>query len=250
MTVREVVHQHPADPVPDPGTLAIAGLVPFSSVDWPGKLVATVFLQGCPWQCSYCHNPDLISSRTPGTVAWEEVQALLTARRGLLDGLVLTGGEPTRQPAALAAARWAREAGFAVGLHTAGAYPTRLAALLPELDWVGLDVKASQARYPAVAGSPRAAERATASLALVLAAAAERGLAYEVRTTVAPGMAPDTLVLARELRQAGVRHYVLQQARAEGTLELHDAHPPGWDVEFGQLCEQVRDLGFPTYEVR
>lgn len=231
-------------------SLQIAGLVPLSTVDWPGMLVATAFLQGCPWQCVYCHNPDLMVSRTPGTVAWDEVAALLRRRRGLLDGLVLTGGEPTRQLGALAAARWAREEGFAVGLHTAGAYPARLAALLPHVDWVGLDVKATAARYDTVAGARHAGERATASLALVLRAAAERGTGYEVRTTVAPGMANDTLVLARDLRAAGVRTYALQQARAEGTLSLADAHPPGWDAEFAALAEEVRGLGFETLHVR
>lgn len=230
--------------------LRIAGLVPFSTVDWPGRLVATVFLQGCPWTCSYCHNPDLQGCRVPGTHAWQEVADLLAARRELLDGVVLTGGEPTMQPAALAAARYAREAGYAVGLHTAGAYPSRLAAMLPELDWVGLDVKASQAAYPGVVGRESGGRRATASLALVLQAAVRDGLEYEIRTTVAPGMAEDTLVLARELRAAGVATYALQQARAEGTLHLRDAHPPGWDEEFADLIAAVRALDFPTLHVR
>ena len=64
-----------------------------STVDWPDHLTATVFLQGCPWNCFYCHNQALIPARTPGQVAWEEVRALLRRRRGLLDGVVLTGGE-------------------------------------------------------------------------------------------------------------------------------------------------------------
>lgn len=230
----------------DPQLLQIAGLVPFSSVDWPGKLVATVFLQGCPWQCGYCHNPDLQSCVLPGIVGWDDVVELLTARRGLLDGVVLTGGEPTRQPGAVGAARWVREEGFAVGLHTAGAYPERVAALLPEVEWVGLDMKASRSQYADVVASPVAADRAWRSLGLVQ----ESGVDFEVRTTVAPGMAEDTLVLARELRAAGVRRYVLQQARAEGTLHLKDAHPAGWDDEFARLIEQVGELGFADLDVR
>ncbi|WP_281860189.1 anaerobic ribonucleoside-triphosphate reductase activating protein [Salana multivorans] len=230
-------------------SLQIAGLVPFSTVDWPGRLVATAFLQGCPWQCTYCHNPDLQSCLEPGSVTWAEVADLLASRRGLLDALVLTGGEPTRQPGALAAARWARRNGFEVGLHTAGPYPSRLAALLDNVDWVGLDVKASAARYDGVVAAPNAGRKAGESLRLVLAAA-ERGLGYEVRTTVAPGMAVDTLRLARELRDAGVATYALQQARAEGTLHLRDAHPPGWDEEFAGLVEDVRALGFPALHVR
>ena len=59
-----------------------------STVDWPDHLTATVFLQGCPWNCFYCHNQALIPTRTPGAVAWDEVRALLGRRRGLLDGVV------------------------------------------------------------------------------------------------------------------------------------------------------------------
>lgn len=227
-------------------TLQIAGLVPMSSVDWPDRLVATVFLQGCPWSCVYCHNPDLIPARTPGTVRWEEVATLLERRRGLLDGVVLTGGEPTRQPQLAAAMAWVRQAGFGVGLHTAGAYPRRLQEVLPLTDWVGLDVKALPGDYPALVGPVRSGELAWQSLDLVLAADVE----HEVRTTVVPGAAASTLALARELRVRGVRRYALQQARAEGTLAIADAHPPGWDAEFARLASDVAALGFSDLVVR
>src|SRR3954447_23836555 len=77
--------------------LAVAGLTPLSTCDWPGQLVATVFLQGCPLACTYCHNPALIDPRVPGTLPWTSVTDLLGRRQGLLDGVVFSGGEPTRQ---------------------------------------------------------------------------------------------------------------------------------------------------------
>ncbi|MFV0426440.1 MAG: anaerobic ribonucleoside-triphosphate reductase activating protein [Beutenbergiaceae bacterium] len=227
-------------------SLQIAGLVPFSTVDWPGHMVATVFLQGCPWTCHYCHNPALQSNTAPGTLTWGQVWTLLRNRQGLLDALVLTGGEPTRQPAALAAAQAARSLGYRVGLHTAGAYPDRLSAMLPELDWVGLDIKASRPNYAQLAGSPVAARRTWQSLRLIQ----ESGVDFEVRTTVAPGMAADTVAVARELLAAGVSRYAIQQARAEGTTTLTDAHPPGWDEEFADLVGSIRTLGFPDVIVR
>ena len=128
--------------LPGADSLAIAGLVPLSTCDWPGKLVATVFLQGCPWQCTYCHNPDLISPRTPGQVPFERVRELLAKRRGLLDGVVFSGGEPTRQRALGSAMREVRELGFGVGLHTGGSYPARLREVIGLVDWVGIDIKA------------------------------------------------------------------------------------------------------------
>ncbi|MFV0252591.1 MAG: anaerobic ribonucleoside-triphosphate reductase activating protein [Beutenbergiaceae bacterium] len=230
----------------DLDSLQIAGLVPFSTVDWPGQMVATVFLQGCPWTCHYCHNPGLQPSTVPGTLAWENVWELLCSRRGLLDGVVLTGGEPTRQPAALTAVRAARSLGYRVGLHTAGAYPERLAALLPELDWVGLDIKASRKAYRTLAGSPVAAERTWSSLALIQAS----GVEFEVRSTVAPGMAQDVLLAAQEVREAGVQRYAIQQARAEGTTTIVDAHPPGWDEEFTDMAQAIEALGFDDFVLR
>ena len=68
-----------------------------STVDWPGKFAASLFLQGCPWVCPYCHNSAIIDPRIPGVVAWSALEDLLARRRGLLDGVVFSGGEATRQ---------------------------------------------------------------------------------------------------------------------------------------------------------
>ena len=94
--------------------LQIAGLTPMSSVDWPGKFVATVFAQGCPWACPYCHNQAIIDPKIPGVVSWESVEELLGRRRGLLDGVVFSGGEATRQLAVLPAMQRVRELGFEI----------------------------------------------------------------------------------------------------------------------------------------
>ncbi len=194
--------------------LVVAGLASLSTCDWPDHLVATVFLQGCPWDCGYCHNPDLIDPRRAGTVSWSQVRDLLARRRGLLDGLVFSGGEPTRQPALADAMRDVREAGFAVGLHTNGAYPRRLAAVLPLVDWVGLDIKGPRARYAAVTGAAFGADRAFESLHLVLAA----GVPVQVRTTVDPTTLTDDDVteLRATLAALGVRDHVLQEVRTTG----------------------------------
>lgn len=196
-------------------SLQIAGLTALSTCDWPGRLVTTVFLQGCPWRCTYCHNPSILDPRTPGVVAWQEVRDLLARRRGLLDGVVLSGGEPTRQPGALAAAREVREAGFGVGLHTGGAYPRRLEALLPHVDWVGLDVKAPRALYEAITRTAGSGSRAFESLRLVL----DAGVDVQVRTTVDPTvLTPDDVArLGDELRALGVTDHVLQTVRPDGT---------------------------------
>lgn len=195
--------------------LTVAGLTPLSSCDWPGRLVATVFLQGCPWRCTYCHNPALLDPTAPGQVPWQQVCDLLGRRRGLLDGVVFSGGEPTRQPGLPAAMREVRALGHGVGLHTGGAYPTRLAALLPLVDWVGLDIKALPEDYHRITGVGASGVKAFASLELLVAS----GVDHEVRITVDPTVhtAEDLHRLVAGVRAAGARQVVLQETRAEGT---------------------------------
>lgn len=154
--------------------LVIAGMTPFSTVDWPGKLAAVVFLQGCPWNCGYCQNFAIIDPKAPAQVPESELWALLERRAGLLDGVVFSGGEPTRQPALVEAARRAKALGFQVGLHTGGAYPRRLAELLEHglVDWIGLDIKALPENYPRVVGlsqaKPKCAQGAKPGASLAL----------------------------------------------------------------------------------
>ncbi|MDR3202292.1 MAG: anaerobic ribonucleoside-triphosphate reductase activating protein [Bifidobacteriaceae bacterium] len=204
--------------------LGIGGLAPFSTCDWPGKLVATVFCQGCPWDCAYCHNPDLIDPRRPGAIAWEEVLDRLRRRRGLLDAVVFSGGEPTRQELRPAIAD-VRGLGLGVGLHTSGAYPRRLAVLAPLVDWVGLDVKALPGEVEAVARAAHASARMAESLDRLVASGTE----HQVRTTWGPG------VMSRAQAEAvrawavgrGAREAVLQAVRAEGTRPEFAAGPAG-----------------------
>lgn len=194
--------------------LSIGGLTPLTTIDFPGRLAAVVFCQGCPWRCGYCHNTELLDAGAPTAHTWAGVERLLYARRGLLDGVVFSGGEPTLQAALPDALARVRALGFATGLHTAGMYPERLAALLPLLDWVGLDIKAPLHRYDAITRTPGSGARAWESLRHVLVS----GVAYECRTTWNTGLygEDDLQALAGALAAEGVRHWALQEYRMEG----------------------------------
>lgn len=194
--------------------LRIGGLTPLSTTDWPGMLAAVVFCQGCPWRCGYCHNPDLIPPRGEHEIAWEDVIAFLYRRRELLDGVVFSGGEPTLQRDLAQAMREVRALGFKIGLHSGGAYPDKLAAVLPLVDWVGLDIKAPFDDYARITSAAGSGERARESLELVLAA----GVQHEIRTTVHPELLADAEVeaIAQELSARGVKRYVIQQFRNQG----------------------------------
>jgi pyruvate formate lyase activating enzyme len=194
----------------------VGGVVEFSTLDYPGRLSTVVFVQGCPWQCTYCHNPHLQPRGNAGA-DWSRVRALLQRRAGLVDAVVFSGGEPTADPALEDAIREARAMGFAIGLHTAGIYPRRLEQVLPLVDWVGLDVKAPFDHYGAVTGVIASGEQARESVRAVLAS----GCDYEMRTTFDPEALTefDVRVVAHSLADRGVRNFALQEFRAAGCAD-------------------------------
>jgi len=194
--------------------LRIGGFIPFTTTDYPGKLSAVVFCQGCPWRCVYCHNPHLLPADGPESHAWSNILAFLEKRRGLLDAVVFSGGEPTLQSGLAGALRDVKAMGFKVGLHSGGMYPDRLARVLPLLDWIGLDVKAPRHAYPRITGVPGSGEAVFESLGLILAA----GMEHELRCTWHPDLLSDADLenLGAELVALGADRLVLQQYRVEG----------------------------------
>jgi len=216
--------------------LRIGGLTPLTSIDFPGRLAAVLFCQGCPWRCGYCHNPDLLDATVTGALPWTQVRAFLERRRGLLDGVVFSGGEPTLQTALSDALGEVRALGFETALHTGGMYPDRLAALLPQLDWVGLDIKGPWRSIDAITRSRDSAPRVQASLQHLLAS----GVAHECRTTWHPGLfSIDELHrLADELATLGVRRWALQECRTPGgTLPaLGPEHARALSARFEQFA--------------
>jgi len=218
--------------------LQVGGLTPFTSIDYPGKLSAVVFVQGCPWRCGYCHNPHLQQRGRPAGPCWSEVLHFLRQRTGLLDAVVFSGGEPTLDPALPTAIGEARTLGFKVGLHSAGMAPQRLQALLPLVDWVGLDIKAplaDQAGHARVTGLQGSESPVRRSLAALVQHAQTRDLPFECRTTAHPALLDDAALLsvADEMAAAGVVRWVLQIARtrgARGALPAVGADYPSTDT--------------------
>jgi pyruvate formate lyase activating enzyme len=182
-----------------------------TSIDFPGRLAAVLYCQGCPWRCAYCHNPELRERRQKSGLQWSQVLAFLRRRQGLLDAVVFSGGEPTLQSGLIDAIQEVKALGFEVGLHTAGPYPQRLGKLLPWLDWVGMDVKAPFHCYQKVIGVSGSSVRVRQSISQVL----QSGVAHEFRTTVDLNLLSekDILSLAHTLNDLGVSHYVLQECR-------------------------------------
>ncbi len=227
--------------------LKVGGVTPFSATDYPGKLAAVVFVQGCPWRCGYCHNPHLQARTDSSPLDWQQVLKLLKRRIGLIDAVVFSGGEPTMDAALEDALREVRALGFGIGLHTAGAYPRRLNEVLPLVDWVGIDIKASVQAYDGITGISDSARHALASAQAVLSS----GVAHEFRTTVHPALHTpnDILTLAQTLSAMGVRNYALQRFRSTGCADADLTTTANVGYPGAELVAQVSAL-FTEFNLR
>ncbi|MFY0990060.1 anaerobic ribonucleoside-triphosphate reductase activating protein [Halomonas sp. C05BenzN] len=220
--------------------LPVAGLTPMTTLDYPDHLACVVFLQGCPLRCGYCHNPQMLAPRRGEVREWAGIERFLQRRRGLLEGVVFSGGEPTLHVDLPAAAARVRALGFKVGLHTAGVYPRRLSEMLPYLDWVGLDVKGPGARFDAIVGRPGMADAHAKSLALLL----DSGIPFECRTTVhwRDFDLADLNRLALDLAEQGVARYAIQVARTGQCLGEAHARPVTTAPTTAELHDLVKSL--------
>lgn len=136
--------------------MKICGLQKTTLLDFPGHVAATVFTGGCNFRCPFCHNSDLLGNDTSSAYSEEEVLAFLGKRRGILEGIAITGGEPTLQPDLKDFILKARELGYRIKLDTNGYRPDILKELCEDglVDYVAMDIKTSRERYSIVAGIP------------------------------------------------------------------------------------------------
>lgn len=194
--------------------LKVGGMTAFSATDFPGKFATTLFVQGCPWRCRYCHNPHLQERTAASALSWEEILLFLRRRRGFIDVVVFSGGEPCIDPALHAAIEEVKSLGFAIGLHTACIYPRQLQQVLPLIDWVGFDVKTRLPDYPGLTSIDKSGASILPCIEHILAS----GVDYECRTTLHPSLLDEAalLDLGKQLRELGVKNYVLQQFRKTG----------------------------------
>ena len=132
----------------------IAGLQKMTLLDFPGKVACTVFLQGCNYRCPFCHNSDLLPGKGEELMTEQELSAFLRKRRGLLDGVCISGGEPTLYPGLDQLLKAVKSLGFAVKLDTNGSRPQVVKALAAEglIDYVAMDIKNSPAGYGPTVG--------------------------------------------------------------------------------------------------
>lgn len=198
--------------------MRISGLEKCSFADYPGKLAAVVFLGGCNLNCSYCHNQDLLRQQ-PGLpeISRADLLGFLKSRRGILDAVVITGGEPALNPDLPGLLGAIREIGFLTKLDTNGTRPEMIQELIEGelVDYIAMDVKSPLPAYPGICRTMVDTGAIVRSIQLLIDSPVE----YEFRTTVYPGMTEDDLTEIAQLI-AGADRWYLQHYRAEGNDHL------------------------------
>jgi pyruvate formate lyase activating enzyme len=191
--------------------MQIAGLEKNSVVDFPGKIAAVVFTPGCNLDCFYCHNRFLLAKETcPELLSEEDVLRFLEKRKNLLDGVVISGGEPTLQQDLQKFIVMVKSLGYSVKLDTNGTNPDVLKELFAKrlVDYVAMDFKAPLAKYKQICGDDSFLVRIKESIKLLLLGQ----VPYEFRTTFVPELAEEDILEMAKVIQ-GARLYVLQQYR-------------------------------------
>lgn len=190
--------------------MQIGGLQKVSLIDYPGLICAVVFLQGCNFKCSYCHNPELV---VPGLfqncIEEKAVFDFLDIRRGKLDAVTITGGEPTIQKNLVPFVKKIRKMGFAVKLDTNGSQPRVIKTLLEEkmIDFIAMDIKGPLEKYASITGVQVAVENIMASVKIILKAK----IPHEFRTTIVQSqLAPNDIFKIAALI-TGAEKYALQR---------------------------------------
>lgn len=224
--------------------MLICGLQKLSLLDYPGKLAATVFTGGCNLRCPFCHNAALVTRpEADCQISEDEVLAFLEKRRGLLDGVCITGGEPLLQTGLEDFIEQVRELGFLVKLDTNGTFPERLGRLIRRglVDYVAMDLKNIPKKYPETVGVPGFDPKPVFESAALLL----RGeVPYEFRTTLVKPFHTQADIAALGQAVAGAENYFLQNFEDSGNLigfGSSEASLPLSGFSAGELA-QFRDI--------
>ncbi len=198
--------------------MKIGGLQRSSLIDYPGKISAIIFTQGCPFRCPYCHNPELVNPDLfENSISESEILSFLEKRRGQLDAVVITGGEPTIHPDLPDFMTKVKELEFLIKLDTNGSNPELLKKIIGDglADYIAMDVKAPLSKYQKTAGETADAKKIEQSIRLIMGSK----IPYEFRTTIVRSLlSPEDILEIGKLIK-GAPLYALQKFRATKALD-------------------------------
>jgi len=234
--------------------MLISGVQKFTLIDYPGKVACIVFTPGCNYRCGFCHNPEFVlpekieqikTSFIPENVFFN----FLAKRRALLDGVVITGGEPTLMYDLTDFIRKIKAMNLAVKLDTNGSNPERVKLLIAEklIDYLAMDVKTSLDQYCAVAGPVTQAEAAAETIVLIK----NSGVPHEFRSTVLPKLHSREILEKMADLVAGADRFYLQTFRPGNTLDPEfSTYQPFGASEMAQIAQEIFSPKVKQVEVR
>ncbi|MFA6158799.1 MAG: anaerobic ribonucleoside-triphosphate reductase activating protein [Candidatus Paceibacterota bacterium] len=189
--------------------MVFGGFEKFTLIDYPGKVACMVYTIGCNFRCPYCHNPELVDETVEVRYGEEEILAFLDRRKGMIDGIVITGGEPTMHDDLLDFMKKVKDRGFLVKLDSNGTRPAMIREAIDRklVDYIAMDMKAPLSRYSQTVARPVDTEAIAESIALLMSSPVE----YEFRTTVIKSLvSPEEIEeIGREIK--GAKRYYLQK---------------------------------------
>ncbi|MDH7508982.1 MAG: anaerobic ribonucleoside-triphosphate reductase activating protein [Methanomassiliicoccales archaeon] len=199
--------------------MKIVGFSKTSLIDWDGCVASTVYLPGCNFRCPACHNRDLvIDPDSLEEIPTQEIESYLRANGDFIDGVVITGGEPTIHRDLREVITWLRSLGMRIKLDTNGSRPEVIEELLEDelLDFIAMDIKAPlNDKYEDVCGTTVPLEKIKRSISLIM----ESGIDYEFRTTVVPIFLNENDIESIAAFIGGAKKYALQQFRPKNTID-------------------------------
>ena len=222
--------------------LKLGGLQETSLLDYPGKICAIVWTVGCNFRCPFCYNLNMVYGNTD-TVPVDHVLSFLDKRKGKLEGLSITGGEPLLHEDLDLFIREVKERGFLVKLDTNGTFPLRLKQLLDEklVDYVSMDVKAPFKKYDQLAGVKVDTSNIKKSIEMIMKQAAD----YEFKTTVIPGLLKKEDIKTIAAMINGAKRYYLQQFKMDVPVidqELLSVIKPYGKQDFEEMKKDASTL--------
>ena len=228
--------------------MKIYGLQKTTLVDYPGHVATTLFTGGCNFRCPYCHNGDLVIGLDDiEPYAMEDIFSHLQKRKGVLDGVVISGGEPTLQTDLPDFIRQIKELGYLVKLDTNGTNPAMLRSLVEEglVDYVAMDIKHSRAKYASIS---HAADDSLESIAASVDYLKEGHVDYEFRTTLCKELHKETDMTAIGLWLMGAKAYYLQPYKESEQVIQPGFHPH--DAATVESFVHILSAFIPKVEIR
>lgn len=217
--------------------MKLHGLQKMTLLDFPGKVACTVFLGGCDFRCPFCHNYELVDGSAPPVMEDTEFFDFLESRKGLLDGVAVTGGEPCLHRDLPTFFEKVRAMGFATKLDTAGYHPDMVRELLDRglLDYIAMDIKNAPEKYAVTCGVPAVdLSVIEESVRLIM----ESGVPYEFRTTVVKELHEEADFEAIGHFIQGAEKYFLQRFTDRETVPFDGLTPPSPE-ELARYCAKV-----------